>query len=299
MVTRLLKTSEEIVSALAQARPKTSLQLIALYSSRTDTITHEPGHIGIPISDSLIEGWGVFDTLNIYNSVPYQMESHIDRLFYSAVNSNMQLSFTKEDMTRKIQEVIEKFPNTRIRFFISGSDSFYVLAYNDISQNKPICVQEVTVGVTIKPVFLSVIKTTNYLVNTLCVLEARTKGGYMGIFLDENGNLAESAIANIAIIHKSRFIMPNPCNILEGTTAKRVLAFCQSLASQGELTYAGREDIPLSLALESEEMMMLGGDSVISIEKLNDKTFYPAPGRITTKIFEFLNSDKSNYLSDL
>jgi branched-subunit amino acid aminotransferase/4-amino-4-deoxychorismate lyase len=299
MATRLLKSSEEILSAFSKARPKTTLELIALYSSRTNTLIESPGLIGIPISDSLLEGWGVFDTLNLYNKIPYQLDSHIDRLFFSASNSMMHLSFTKSSLKEKILEFISIFPSSRIRFFISGSDAFYILAYNDISQNKPESIKEVTVSVPIKPVFLSVIKTTNYLVNTLCVLEARTKGGYMGIFLDRQGFLAESAIANVAVVCDSCFLMPKDDNILEGTTAKRVFAFCQSLVEKGQLRFAGRQDISLEKVKECQEMMMLGGDSVIAIHQLNEKSFDPVPGPLTEKIQKFLNSDKSSYLSEL
>ena len=296
MVTRLLKTNQEILSAYQAARPQTTLELIALYSSQTNTLTQDKSLIGVPITDHLTEGWGVFDTLNIYNSVPYQMSSHIDRLFTSATESKMKFSFTKPDVEAKILEMISEFPESRIRLFISGSGGFYILAYKDISQNKPVQIREVTVNVPIKPVFLSVIKTTNYLVNALCVLEAREKGGYMGIFLDDDGYLAESAVANFAIVHEGRFLMPVPTNILEGTTAKRVFQYCEGLIGSGQLNSCTRTNITLEMAYSAQEMIMLGGDSVISISHINDIPLGTSPGPITSLIFQFLDSDKKSYM---
>lgn len=299
MVTRVLRSRIDILNALEASRPKTTLKLIALYTSFLDAVIDEPRLISIPINDLLLDGWGVFDTLNIYNSVPYQMISHIDRLFYSAENSKMTLSFTKENMCNRLSQMLETYPDTRIRFFISGSDGFYILAYNDASQAKPIEIEEVTVSVAPKPIFLASIKTTNYLPNALCVLEARAKGGYMGIFLDDDGYLAESAIANIAIVQNNKFLSPLPKYVLEGTTLKRVLAFCQQLVTKGELEYAGRADITVQQAYESQEMMFLGGDSVIAITKLDGRVISNGVGKITEKIFNFLSTDKVHSISDI
>ena len=114
----------------------------------------------------------------------------------------------------------------------------------------------------------------------------------MGISLDENSYLAESAIANIAIISQNRFFTPLSDHILEGTTVKRVLHFCQKLVENGELKYAGRENISLDEAYSSEEVMLLGGDSAIAITKLDNMKISNGPGEITQKIMEFLSKDK-------
>lgn len=296
MATKVLKTTQEIISAYEAARPKTTLELLALYSSQNNSLVQDRGLIGIPITDPLANGWGVFDTLNIYNSVPYQMSSHIDRLMNSAFNSKISVAFTKSELETKVEEFISKFPDSRIRLFISGTGHYFILAYTDVSQNKPTVIKEVTVGVPIKPVFLSVIKTTNYLVNALCVLEAREKDGYMGIFLDDDGYLAESAVANIAIVYQGKFLMPIPKNILEGTTAKRVFQYCEGLISTGELKGVERTNITPEMAQNAQEAMMLGGDSVISISHLNNIALPDSPGPVTSLIFSFLDSDKKSYL---
>lgn len=296
MVTKVLKTSQEIISAYEAARPKTTLDLLALYCSQNNNLIQDKALIGIPITDPLISGWGVFDTLNIYNSVPYQMSSHIDRLLNSAFNSKIPIAFSKPELESKVEEIVSKFPNSRIRLFISGSGHFFILAYTDVSQNKPTVIREVTVNIPTKPVFLSVIKTTNYLVNALCVLEAREKDGYMGIFLDDDGYLAESAVANIAIVYQGKFLMPIPKNILEGTTAKRVFQYCEGLISSGEVKGVERTNITPEMAQNAEEMMMLGGDSVISISHFNNIALPDAPGPVTSLIFRFLDTDKKSYL---
>ena len=292
MATRLFRHRNEILEALERSMPQTSLKLIALYNSEYDSIIEDPIFISIPITDQLIEGWGVFDTVNTYNSQPYQLQEHVNRLFFSAQKARISLSFTKEIVCEKLLEIIARYANARIRLFISGSNIFYILAYSDASQNKPTEVQEVTVSVPPKPSFLASIKSNNYLTNALCVMEARSKGGYMGICLDDNGNLAESAIANVAVVFQNKFLTPKPDYVLEGTTVKRVLQFCEKLVETGELQYCGREDINIQKAYESQEMMLIGGDAIISITKLDNFTISNGPGPISIKISEFLQQDK-------
>lgn len=295
MVTRLFRSRTEIFEALENSLPTTTLKLIGLYNSLLGKVIEDPILMSIPITDQLIEGWSVFDTVNIYNSHAYQLPEHINRLFYSAEQAKINVSFTKEEVCEKVLEMIATYPNTRIRLFISASDVFYILAYTDISLNKPKEVEEVTVSVPPKPKVLASIKSTNYLSNALCVMEARSKGGYMGISLDDHGHIAESAIANVAIVHKNRFLTPLPHHILEGTTIKRVLMFCQQLVDNNELEFAGRQDITLDLAYGSSEVMLVGGDSIISITKLDGFFISNGPGPIAAKISEFLDRDKTHF----
>jgi branched-subunit amino acid aminotransferase/4-amino-4-deoxychorismate lyase len=119
----------------------------------------------------------------------------------------------------------------------------------------------------------------------------------MGVFLDDNGNLAESAIANVAVVRNSRFLTPLPTHVLEGTTVKRVLSFCADLVQSGELSFAGRADIPLESAYTSDEMMLLGGDSVIAITSLDGHV--AGVGKVTQKIADFLDRDKTGGAMEL
>ena len=240
----------------------------------------------------------MFDTVNIYNNQPYQLPAHIDRLLYSAKNAKIPDFIDKDFLCEKITELVKTYPNSRVRFFVSGSSIFYILIYEDVSQAKPVEVEEATVSVPPKPKFLASIKTTNYLSNVLTVLEARSKGGYMGISLDDFGYLAESAIANVAVVYNKKFLTPLPNYVLEGTTVKRVLEYCKELINNGDLETAERENISLDMAYQSSEMMLLGGDSVIAITKLDNHIISEGIGPITSKISQFLAKDKIDFQAD-
>jgi hypothetical protein len=56
MVTRVFRHRSEILQALEESFPKTTLKLIALYSSNTNQIIADPLLMRIPITDQLVEG---------------------------------------------------------------------------------------------------------------------------------------------------------------------------------------------------------------------------------------------------
>lgn len=310
MAKRVLRSTEDVLNAVQHAMPNTTLKLLALYDSRLNAFITNPLFMRIPMIDEMLEGHGVFDTANIYEGHIYQLDRHLERLLESSRLARIPAPMTVQEMKEKVDELISIVNDSdmRIRLFISNglglhnyysttpsvsSSIFYALAYKDVAQNKPESVKEATVSVPIKPKILAIVKSNNYMTNALTVMEAREKGGYMGIQLDEHGNLTESAIANVAcILPGGHFVTPKPDMILEGTTVKRVLEFCQSLIEEGVLSSAGRADIHVEQAKTAVEMMLLGGDHIVPIVELDGVTIGEGKtGPISTRIRSFLAKD--------
>ena len=57
-----------------------------------------------------------------------------------------------------------------------------------------------TSSVPAKDPYFATLKSTNYLVNTLCLMDAEADEVDQGIFLDSDGNIAEGPNMNVAII---------------------------------------------------------------------------------------------------
>jgi branched-subunit amino acid aminotransferase/4-amino-4-deoxychorismate lyase len=172
---------------------------------------------------------------------------------------------------------------------------FYALAYNDAGQSKPAVVREVTVSVPAKPGFLSIIKSNNYMSNALCVLEARAKGGYMGVQLSSQGHILESAVANIcAVLKGGRLLTPPADQVLAGTTIRRVLELAEMLVEEGLLSSAGRGLFTAEEAKEGEELMLVGGDGLVGISHLDEVAIGSGTlGPVTKRLKELLDRDKS------
>ena len=65
-----------------------------------------------------------------------------------------------------------------------------------------------TSAVPAKNPYFATTKTTNYLVNALCLMDAEAEGLDQGIFLDSDGNVAEGPNMNVAIItHDGIFVV--------------------------------------------------------------------------------------------
>ena len=118
---------------------------------------------------------------------------------------------------------------------------------------------------------------------------------------DENGNILETSMSNVAFVLKSGesngsyvFNVPPFDKTLMGTTVVRVLEFVnKELIPNKVVSEVSREYLNASNFQDVvQEAMLVGGDFVIPILKLNDHVITQEPGPITRKIQEFLVNDK-------
>lgn len=94
-------------------------------------------------------------------------------------------------------------------------------------------VQAITSTVPIKDHFFATVKSTNYLPNALVVREAEEKGASVGIWLDEEGNIAEGQNMNVGFVTTDgELLLPPFDRILSGCTARRVLELAPKLVTE-------------------------------------------------------------------
>mmetsp|Transcript_14066 Transcript_14066/g.26332 ORF Transcript_14066/g.26332 Transcript_14066/m.26332 type:complete len:308 (-) Transcript_14066:15-938(-) len=307
MATRVLKHAYEILEAWRNTLVKSSYEPYAFYDSSLNAVVTDPALMKVPIYDMIQEGSAVFDTGNLYGGSVYQLDAHISRLVLSATRARIPLPFDSTEIKEIVLEFLAYVPvrDCRLRFFISrgrgqsllnSSSIMYLLAYNDEDLTKPLTVKDFTVSVPLKPKQLAVLKSNNYLINTLTFLESREKGGYSGIQLDHFGFLAESAAANVAaVLPSGRFVTPKADFILEGTTLVKVLKYTDELISNGLLTSAQRTDITVGEAYAAEELFFVGGDHVIAITELDGNIIGSGrQGPVFQAIYDFLSADRSS-----
>ena len=56
----------------------------------------------------LLYGDGVFEGIKSYNGVVFKLKEHIDRLYFSAKAIMLDISLSKEDMTKAVLETLRK-----------------------------------------------------------------------------------------------------------------------------------------------------------------------------------------------
>jgi branched-subunit amino acid aminotransferase/4-amino-4-deoxychorismate lyase len=269
----------------------------------------------IPLEDKMVHrGYAVFETTKIFGNKIYQLDKHLDRLNKSIKKINLNSMYSTEqyrDILMRLAIIarkIEPKSDIELRFFYSAGlgnmslvvnnnlNSFYAIALRTDYSLRPV------EGVEERLIFLDPIKkdissskNTNYLLNALVSKYSREQGGYLGIMVDEEGNLLESPISNIAFVLKNGdFNVPPFDKTLVGTTVLRLFDFVRDvLIPNGEVKNINRDYVNINNYTDIiNEAMFVGGDFVIPILKINGQVVTDEPGPITKKLQQFLINDK-------
>ena len=108
-------------------------------------------------------------------------------------------------------------------------------------------------AVPAKQEWLAQIKSTNYLANALMAKEAREKGVDLTFSFDEDGFLAEAAIANVALVDRQgRMLMPEFRHALPGTTSIRAMELAKAFMP------VVITDITEEIVEQASEILVLG-----------------------------------------
>lgn len=126
-------------------------------------------------------------------------------------------------------------------------------------------VRVVTSSIPIKPPEFATVKSVNYLPNALSQMEAEAKGAYAGIWVDNDGFIAEGPNMNVAFVVNGgkELVMPRFDNVLSGCTAKRTITLAEQLVSKGMLKSVRVVDITVEDGKKSDEMMLLGSGVLV------------------------------------
>ncbi|KAL5071212.1 hypothetical protein RYX36_022099 [Vicia faba] len=289
-------------------------QYLAMYSSIFGGIITDPAAMVIPMDDHMVHrGHGVFDTAAIIDGYLYELDQHLDRFLNSASSSKIDLPFDRESIRRILIQTVSasKCRNGSLRYWLSaGPGDFnlspsgchqsvlYAIVIHDISQTtdsvKSRGVKVITSSIPIKHPKFAITKSVNYLPNVLSKMEAEEAGAFAGIWLDDDGFVAEGPNMNVAFVTKEKeLIMPHFDKILTGCTAKRVLTLAERLIDQGKLRGIRKKNITVEEGKKADEMMLLGsGVLVCPVVQWDEHIFGDGKeGDITQKLLNLIVQD--------
>lgn len=144
--------------------------------------------------------------------------------------------------------------------------ALYAIVINkNLTINNPKGVKVVTSSIPIKPPEFATVKSVNYLPNALSQMEAEAKGAYAGIWVDNDGFIAEGPNMNVAFVVNGgkELVMPRFDNVLNGCTAKRTLTLAEQLVSKGMLKSVKVMNVTVENGKKADEMMLLGSGVLI------------------------------------
>jgi branched-subunit amino acid aminotransferase/4-amino-4-deoxychorismate lyase len=311
----ILKSETEILKVMKDNIPPFANNFICFFSSHLKSFITDPLFFSIPLEDKMVHrGYAVFETTKIFGNKIYQLDSHIERLNRSLTKVNLKSIYTHEeyrDILMKMASIarnIEPNKDIELRYFYSAGLgnmsllvkedylSFYAVALRTNYSERPVNgVNERLISVSEIQKNVITSKTTNYLINALVNNKSKEQGGYLGIMTDENGNMLETPMSNIAfLLLDGTFLVPPFDKTLTGTTVVRVMDFVKNvLIPEGHIKSIERDYLNSNtFQNQVKEAMLCGGDFVIPILKLNDYIISENPGEITRRIQDFLIKDK-------
>lgn len=253
----ILDSREFLEALLAAPRPGTD-KILAFYDSRADAICRDARNLLIPLDDHLCtRGDALFESFCCRENKIFAFGEHLARLRSGAEF----LQITPPCSFGRIGELVQAVAraagksHAELRLFLGrGPGGFGISPAECPKSSLYIVCLDVPLPaaslyerglsafaskVPAKQPFLAHIKTTSYVLNVFMALETATRGEGVAIAFDGQGNMTESAIANVAIVDAAgNFRSPDPADILPGTTllAAMRLAAAQMPVAQGPIS---------------------------------------------------------------
>lgn len=220
----------------------------AFYEHRMGAICRDPHLLLVPLDDHMVHrGDAIFESLSLLEGRIVQLDAHLERMKHSADVLALEPPCPWEDVRRIIIDVAvtggEPYGGLKVLLGRGcgglgvdpaecSESSLYIVATRSRPMPESFWQKGLTAArsaIPAKQEWLAQIKSTNYLANALMTREAREKGVDVTFSFDENGFLAEAAIANVAMVDREgRMLMPEFRRALPGTTSLRAMELARA-----------------------------------------------------------------------
>jgi branched-chain amino acid aminotransferase len=192
-----------------------------------------------PFDHGLLVGDGVFETLRVYNGIPFAWTRHHERLVRSAAGLGLTAPGSQELRTA-VDDVLgaNGLTDGRVRLTVTGGPSPLGSERGDgpptvIVMSAPAKPWPPTVDVVIVPWSrnergaVAGLKTTSYAENVRALAHARERDAGEAIFLNTRGELCEATGSNVFMIRDGVVLTPPvDAGCLLGVTRALVLELC-------------------------------------------------------------------------
>ena len=173
------------------------------------------------------ENMFAFESLRSYRGVIFRLEEHLDRLFETAKTIGLELSKTREELTKELRNCFDQTNtgDTFLRLMVDEHDSFVFL----LNRKRPDAIYQQ--GVDLKTAVTRrhfpkaespEAKANAFLNNVFAAMERELSGAFESIFLDQEGYVTEAAIWNVFMV-KAGILMTPGTGILRGVTRQFVI----------------------------------------------------------------------------
>ncbi len=238
-----------------------------------------------PLDHGLLTGDGVFETLRVYQGVPFAARRHLERLARSA--AGFELPLPEPDVLRTAMDLVvagNDLDNGRVRITVTGGVGSLG---SDRTEVRPTVIVAggdliewpATADVVVAPWprnergALVGIKTVSYGENVVALAHARNHGAGEALFANLAGNLCEGTGTNVFVGLGGRLLTPPvSAGCLAGVTRDLL----------GELIDVADEDIPMDSLVEVDEAFLTSSTREVQpVRALDGRVLAAAPGPLT------------------
>jgi branched-chain amino acid aminotransferase len=246
-----------------------------------------------PFDHGLLVGDGVFETLRVYDGVPFAWSRHHQRLVRSAGGLGLSAPGSQE-LRAAVDDVIVANGVTegRVRLTITGGASPLGSEQGDgpptvIVMSAPATPWPATVDVVVVPWSRNErgavvgLKTTSYAENVRALAYARERDAGEAIFLNTRGEVCEATGSNVFVIRDGVVrTPPADAGCLLGVTRALVLELCAEHGMPVEESALGRS----ALDDADEAFLTSSTREVQSIGRVDGRALPAAPGPTGDKL---------------
>ncbi len=189
---------------------------------------------------SVLRGYGVFDFLRTYNSVPFHLRDHLHRLERSARLIGLTLNKTVDELEEIVSETLQRnnHQESNIRIVVTGG-----LSPDNITPGASPRLMVMVTDITTFPDeiysdgakvitshvdrFMPGAKSINYIPAILCQEEARNQQAIEAVYVDRGGYLLEGTTSNFFALFGKTLVTPPTDRLLPGITRQVVLELAE------------------------------------------------------------------------
>lgn len=252
----------------------------------------EESEAKIDIDDlGLLRGYGIFKNIRTYNKKPFLLDMHLEVLFDSAEKINLNIPYSKSEITRIIRKllILNRHKESVIRIVVTGGSSddgmFPTGKPTFFITNKLLIVKKEIIEHGVKLITyehqrnLPQVKTLDYL-NLIIMKDRLKKEKAHSLLLIKRGIVLEGAVSNIFVIMEGKIYTPKK-NVLKGVTRNFVIR----LATKNKYQIVEGE-IKLQQLLNSDEVFITGTTyGIIPVVQIDNKRINKGKvGPVTRKL---------------
>ncbi|WP_018924752.1 aminodeoxychorismate lyase [Salsuginibacillus kocurii] len=213
-----------------------------------------------PFEHGYMYGLGVFETLRVYKGYPFLYKDHLKRLSEGIKEIGIDTEITEQYFYEEIERVVKanEWLDAYVRFNVSAGEGplgLPVESYTDpqtIIYTKPL--QEKAMPVEKQAVTLTLrrnspegdirLKSHHFLNNILGKKELKNRADVEGIFLTDEGHVAEGIVSNIFWVKNGELYTPTiNTGILNGVTRQYILRLANELNIPVHEGYFSKEEL--------------------------------------------------------